>query len=86
MVLLRERTRPGLGIMEPFPGPAWIHKIKHDGFRILSGKDSAGVPANCTRRKRFLVPVPLITTSKLPVRSCLMDSEAIVCDENASPF
>jgi hypothetical protein len=32
---LRERTRPGLGIIEPClpSGPGWIHKIKHDGFR-----------------------------------------------------
>src|SRR6516225_1989603 len=44
MVLLRERTRPGVGIIEPcLPSPAkappsspgWIHEIKHDGFRIV---------------------------------------------------
>ena len=49
---LRERTRPGLGIVEPcLPSPAkappsrpgWIHEIKHDGFRILTRRDSAGV-------------------------------------------
>jgi ATP-dependent DNA ligase len=45
MSLLRERTRPGSGIIEPcLPSPAkappsgsgWIHEIKHDGFRILA--------------------------------------------------
>src|SRR5262252_9333296 len=42
---LRERTRPGFGIIEPcLPSPAkappsgagWLHEIKHDGFRILA--------------------------------------------------
>jgi ATP-dependent DNA ligase len=45
MVLLRERTRPRLGFVEPClpspakappSGPGWIHEIKHDGFRILA--------------------------------------------------
>src|SRR6516162_6492910 len=49
---LRERTRPGLGIIEPClpspakappSGPGWLHEIKHDGFRILARKDAAGV-------------------------------------------
>jgi ATP-dependent DNA ligase len=49
---LRERTRPGLGIIEPClpspakappSGPGWIHEIKHDGFRIMAGRDSAGI-------------------------------------------
>jgi ATP-dependent DNA ligase len=48
---LRERTRPGLGIIEPcLPSPAkappsglgWLHEIKHDGFRIVAGRDAAG--------------------------------------------
>jgi hypothetical protein len=41
---LRERSRPGLGIIEPClrspvkappSGPAWLHEIKRDGFRIM---------------------------------------------------
>jgi len=49
---LRERTRPGLGIIEPClpstakaprSGPGWLHEIKHDGFRIMARRDSAGV-------------------------------------------
>jgi ATP-dependent DNA ligase len=49
---LRERTCPGLGIIEPClpspakaapSGPGWLHEIKHDGFRILARRDSAGV-------------------------------------------
>ena len=45
---LREGTRPGLGIIEPYlPSPAkapgWLHEIKHDGIRIMARRDSAGV-------------------------------------------
>jgi bifunctional non-homologous end joining protein LigD len=97
LVLLRERTRPGLGIIEPClsssaeappPGPGWIHKIKHEGFRILPRKNSAGVRLITRAGNDFSSRFPLIATavSKLSVRSCLIDSEVIVCDENASPF
>ena len=49
---LRERTRPGLGTVEPClpspaksppSGPGWLHEIKHDGFRILARKDAEAV-------------------------------------------
>jgi hypothetical protein len=49
---LREHTRAGLGRVEPClpspakappSGPGWLHEIKHDGFRILARRDSAGV-------------------------------------------
>jgi ATP-dependent DNA ligase len=28
---------------EPPAGPQWIHKIKHDGFRIMARRDSTGL-------------------------------------------
>src|SRR5215475_4500024 len=90
---LRERTRPGLGIIEPcLPSPAkappsgagWIHEIKHDGFRILARKDSAGVRLITRAGNDFSSRFPFIAMAvgKLPVRSCLIDGEAIVCNEN----
>ena len=90
---LRERTRPGLGTIEPcLPSPAkappagagWIHEIKHDGFRILARRDSAGVRLITRNGNDFTSRFPFIAmaVSKLPVRSCLIDGEAIVCDEN----
>jgi bifunctional non-homologous end joining protein LigD len=90
---LRERTRPGLGIIEPcLPSPAkappsgsgWLHEIKHDGFRILARRDSAGVRLITRAGNDFSARFPFIAmaVSKLPVRSCLIDGEAIVCDEN----
>jgi bifunctional non-homologous end joining protein LigD len=90
---LRERTRPGLGIIEPClpspakappSGPGWLHEIKHDGFRILARRDGAGVRLITRHGNDFTSRFPFIATAvgKLPVRSCLIDGEAIVCDEN----
>ena len=90
---LRERTRPGLGIIEPClpspakappSGPGSIHEIKHDGFRILARRDSAGVRLITHAGNDFSSRFPFIAMAvgKLPVSSCLIDGEAIVCDEN----
>jgi bifunctional non-homologous end joining protein LigD len=89
---LRERAAP-LGVIEPcLPSPAkappsgsgWIHEIKHDGFRILAGKDAAGMRLITRNGNDFSSRFPFIATAvdKLPVQSCLIDGEAIVCDEN----
>jgi bifunctional non-homologous end joining protein LigD len=90
---LRERTHPGLGIIEPClpspamappSGPGWLHEIKHDGFRILARRDSAGVRlitrAGNDFSRRF--PFVAMAVKSLPVQSCLIDGEAIVCDKN----
>jgi bifunctional non-homologous end joining protein LigD len=89
---LRERTRPGLGIIEPCltsaakvppSGAGWLHEIKHDGMRIMARRDSAGVRLITRNGNDFTSRFPFIAmaVSKLPVRSCLIDGEAIVCDE-----
>jgi bifunctional non-homologous end joining protein LigD len=91
MVLLRESTRPGPGVIEPClpspakvppSGPGWLHEIKHDGFRILARRNGAGVQlisrAGNDFSRRF--PFIAIAVKSLPVRSCLIDGEAIVCD------
>ena len=93
MSMLRERTRPGLGIIEPClpspvkvppSGPGWIHEIKHDGFRIMARRDGAGVRLITRAGNDFSGRFPFIAiaVSHLPVRSCLIDGEAIVCDED----
>jgi len=90
---VRERTRPGLGIIEPClpspakappSGPGWLHEIKHDGFRILARRDGAGVRLITRAGNDFSGRFPFIAMAigKLPVRSCLIDGEAIVCDES----
>src|SRR5204862_5828774 len=75
---LRERTRPGLGIIEPCllspakappSGPGWIHEIKHDGFRILARRDSGGVWLITRAGNDFSSRFPFIAMAvgKLPV-------------------
>ncbi len=68
----------------PPSGPGWLHEIKHDGFRILARKDGAGVRLITRAGNDFSSRFPFIAMAvgKLPIRSCLIDGEAIVCDEN----
>jgi bifunctional non-homologous end joining protein LigD len=89
---LRERTRPGLGIIEPClpspakappSGPGWLHQIKHDGFRILARRDSAGVRLITRNGNDFTSRFPLAVdgVTRLPAHSFLLDGEAIVTNE-----
>jgi ATP-dependent DNA ligase len=68
----------------PPSGPGWLHEIKHDGFRILARRDSAGVRLITRAGNDFSSRFPFIAMAvgKLPVRSCQIDGEAIVCDQN----
>jgi bifunctional non-homologous end joining protein LigD len=89
---LRERTRPGLGIIEPClpspakappSGPGWIHEIKHDGFRILARRDGAGVRLFTRNGHDFTPRFPLAAAAvaALPAHSFLIDGEVIVTDD-----
>jgi bifunctional non-homologous end joining protein LigD len=69
---LRERTRPGLGIIEPcLPSPAkvppsghgWIHEIKHDGFRIMARRDGAGIRLISRNGNDFTNRFPIIVAA-----------------------
>jgi bifunctional non-homologous end joining protein LigD len=90
---LRERTRPGLAIIEPcLPSPAkappsgrgWIHEIKHDGFRIMARRDGAGVRLFTRNGHDFTARFPLVAgaIAALPGRSFLIDGEAIVTNSD----
>ena len=90
---MRDRTRPGLEIIEPClpspakappSGPGWIHEIKHDGFRIMARRDDADVWLITRHGNDFTARFPVIASAvaALPARSCVVDGEAIVCDEN----
>jgi bifunctional non-homologous end joining protein LigD len=89
---LRERTRPGLGIIEPcLPSPA---KAPHRdrGYTRLSTIASASWRVGTVAGVRLITragndfssrfPFIAMAVGKLPVRSCLIDGEAIVCDES----
>jgi hypothetical protein len=68
----------------PPGGPGWLHEIKHDGFRILAHRQGRSVRL-ITRNARDLAdrfPLAAEAIEALPVRSCVIDGEAIVCDDN----
>jgi bifunctional non-homologous end joining protein LigD len=66
----------------PPSGPDWIHEIKHDGFRIMARRDARAVRLFSRNGYNFGDRFPLIAQAMeaLPVRSCLIDGEAIVVD------
>jgi hypothetical protein len=69
---------------KPPAGPGWIHEIKHDGFRIIAVRDGARVRL-LTRKgidlaRRFAQIAAAVAV--LPVRSCIIDGEAIAWDAN----
>jgi bifunctional non-homologous end joining protein LigD len=68
----------------PPSGLAWIHEIKHDGFRILARKDGNRVKLITRNGCDFADRYPLIVDAiaSLPVRTCIIDGEAIVVDQN----
>ena len=66
----------------PPTGPDWIHEIKHDGFRILARRDGPKVRliSRNGRNLTYRFPLAAAAVATLPVRSCSIDGEAIVCD------
>ena len=65
-------------------GSQWLHEIKHDGFRIIARKSDGRVqlynrPGNDLTR-RF--PLIVETLARLRSRSCIIDGEAVVCNDN----
>jgi bifunctional non-homologous end joining protein LigD len=66
----------------PPAGPGWIHEIKHDGFRILAHRRGRSVRLLTRNGNDFADRFPLIAEAieALPVKSCVIDGEAIVCD------
>jgi bifunctional non-homologous end joining protein LigD len=59
----------------------WTHEIKHDGFRLMARRDSAGVRLFT---RRGLIGLPAIHRS-LPCRSCLIDGEVVICGDDGVP-
>jgi bifunctional non-homologous end joining protein LigD len=61
-----------------------VHEIKHDGYRLIARRDPVGIRL-LTRNSRDLAPrYPFIVeaVNALKVRSCLIDGEAMACDDN----
>ena len=65
-------------------GGLWIHEIKHDGFRIIARKDGNGVRLYSRPGNDFTRRFPPIARAltHLRCRSCIIDGEAVICDDN----
>jgi len=65
-------------------GSQWLHEIKHDGFRIIARKNGAQVRLYSRPGNDLTHRFPLIveTLARLRSRSCIIDGEAVACDDN----
>jgi ATP-dependent DNA ligase len=91
-MLARPRTLPTGFIAPCLPtkahtlpsGGLWLHEIKHDGFRIIARKDGERVRLYSRPGNDFTRRFPLIveTLARLRSRSCIIDGEAVACDDN----
>jgi bifunctional non-homologous end joining protein LigD len=68
----------------PLADPGWLREIKHDGFRILARRDSAGVRLISRAGNEFSGRLSVYCNGgeQAPGSVVLDDGEAIVCDEN----
>jgi bifunctional non-homologous end joining protein LigD len=65
-------------------GSQWLHEIKHDGFRVIARKTGAQVRLYSRPGNDLTYRFPLIveTLARLRSRSCIIDGEAVACDDN----
>jgi len=92
IMLARPRTLPTGFIAPCLPtkvhtlpsGGLWLHEIKHDGFRIIARKNGERVRLYSRPGNDFTRRFPLIveTLARLRSRSCIIDGEAVACDDN----
>ena len=72
---------------KPPAGAGWLHEIKHDGFRMLVRRDTAGVRLFTRNGHDWTGRFPLIGRAALSVKavSCLIDGEGVACDDDGMP-
>jgi bifunctional non-homologous end joining protein LigD len=65
-------------------GEMWLHEIKHDGFRVIARKDGDRVRLYSRLGNDLTSRFPLIVDAlaHLRSRSCIIDGEAVACDDN----
>src|SRR6266446_4949628 len=90
MRVLPASFRPALlptKAQEPPSGPMWLHEIKHDGFRVIARKDDKRVRLYSRPGNDLTHRFPLIveTLARLRSRSCIIDGEAVACDDKGMP-
>jgi len=91
LVHMLQRTLPAGFIAPCLPtkpdklpsGSQWLHEIKHDGFRIIARKKGAQVRLYSRPGNDLTYRFPLIVDalSRLRSRSCIIDGEAVACDD-----
>jgi bifunctional non-homologous end joining protein LigD len=69
---------------KPPSGPDWVQEIKHDGYRLMARRDPVGIRLLTRNGYDWAPRYPLIiqAVNALKVRSCLIDGEAVACDDN----
>ena len=74
---------PRLAKMPPV-GRDWTNEIKHDGFRIIARRNGGTVRLITRNGYDFAGRFPLVAAAiaALPARSCVVDGEAIACDDD----
>ncbi len=72
---------------QPPSGEAWLHEIKHDGFRVIARKDGAQVKLYSRPGNELTRRFPLIVEAlaRLRPRSCILDGEAVTCGDYGVP-
>jgi bifunctional non-homologous end joining protein LigD len=72
---------------QPPTGEAWLHEIKHDGFRVVARKHGDRVRLYSRPGNDLTSRFPLIveTLARLRSRSCIIDGEAVACDDDGMP-
>jgi bifunctional non-homologous end joining protein LigD len=72
---------------QPPTGVLWVHEIKHDGFRVIAHKDGDHVRLYSRPGNSLTERFPLIVEAllRLRSRSCIIDGEAVCCDDNGVP-
>jgi bifunctional non-homologous end joining protein LigD len=72
---------------QPPAGGAWLHKIKHDGFRVIARKDGDRArlysrPGNDLTHRFALIVEAM---ARLRARSIIVDGEAVCCGDDGVP-
>jgi ATP-dependent DNA ligase len=65
-------------------GPEWVHEIKHDGYRLIARRTDDRVRLYTRRGFNWVERYPRIVEAlhSLPVRSIVIDGEAVVCGKD----
>jgi bifunctional non-homologous end joining protein LigD len=73
--------------VNPPLGSVWLHEIKHDGFRVIARKDGEHVRLYSRPGNSLTERFPLIVGALLGLhsRSCIIDGEAVCCDDKGMP-